>query len=390
MAYICYQGNDHDCGFAALKMLLADKAHNKSYLFIKKPKKKKDYTFYDLEKIARSYGFALSGFKIPTEDYRDIPKGSIVLFKNKHAVYLKKVGKHKVTYYDPAIGKTSIPNKAFEKKWSGYVLECVNAQKAKRIKLKEERMTPVWMDVIHYLMITVLFVSLMAGFYLINDSTNIIFTMAFLLLFAVTELVENWYILKELKYFDKKYLVSFFSRKNNQSIEKYRYYCDYKSRYFIVAKLLVSNMIMILVFSILLCINDYRNVFVFLILLLLKMIDNLLFSKKEKDKVKEIEGIEAVAFEDNTTLEHSLERANKLAGKVALDASYKKVMYMFICLCLSLGMMIATGVVSTNFIIFHFGIYFLMSQAIENIISFFSNSKERKSKKARFLDDCDL
>ena len=390
MAYICYQGNDHDCGFAAMKMLLANKTHNKSYLFIKKPKKKKSFTFHDLSVIAKGYGFTLSGFEIPTEDYRDIPKGSVVLFKDNHSVYLKKVGKRKATYYDPNIGKVSIPNKEFEKKWTGLVLECANAQRAKPLKLKKDRMTPLWMDIIHYLMLAVVFASLMAGFYLINDSTNIIFTMGFLLLFAITELVENWYILKELKYFDKKFLVNFFSRRSNRSIERYRYYWDYKKNYFIVAKLLISNMIMILVFSILLCINDYRNVFVFLILLLVKMIDNILFSKKEKEKIREIEGIEAIAFDNDSTLNHSLERASKLAGKVSLDASYKKVMYMFVCLCLSLGMMIASGVVSTNFIIFHFGIYFLMSEAIENIISFFSNSNERKRKQARFLDECDL
>lgn len=390
MAYICYQGNDHDCGFAALKMLLANKTKNKSYLFIKKPYKKKDYTFQDLQKIAKSYGFILSGYSMPKEDYRSIPKGSLALIDEKHMVYVVRAGKRKMTICDPKDGKVRIPNKEFERRWTGLTLECVNARNAKDIKIKKERMTLVWMDLIHYLMIAVLFVSLMAGFYLINDSTNIIYTMVFLFLFAATELVENWYILKELKYFDKQYLVKFFSRKNNQSIEKYRYYCDYKSKYFIVAKLLVSNMIMILVFSILLCLNDYRNVFVFLILLLVKMIDNILFSRKEKDKIKEIEGIEAIAFDNESTLTHSLERANLLAGKVALGASYKKVMYMFFCLCLSLGMMIATGVVSTNFIIFHFGIYFLMSQAIENVISFFSNSRERKSKKARFLDDCDL
>ena len=62
MTYVCYQGNDHDCGFAALKMLLANKVHNKSYLYIKKPSKKKDYTFQDLIRIAKSYGFVLSSF----------------------------------------------------------------------------------------------------------------------------------------------------------------------------------------------------------------------------------------------------------------------------------------------------------------------------------------
>ena len=390
MAYICYQGNDKDCGFAALRMLLADKAKNKSYLFIKKPTKKKGYTFQDLERIAKGYGFVLLGFEMLPEDFRNIPKGSIVMLDSKHTIYIKKVGKRRVCYYDPEVGKTSIPNEEFRRRWDGKVLECTNATKAKKLKLKPEKMMPLWMSIVHYAMIAVLFMSLMAGFYLIKDNTNIIFTMVFLSIFAVTELVENWYILKELKYFDSRYLSRFFSHKSNQSIERYRYYTEYKSKYFIVAKLLVSNMIMISVFSVLLCINDYRNVFVFIILLLVKMIDNILFSKKEKDRIHKIEGIESVAFLDETVIEHSLTRANSLAGDAALGLSIKKVIYMFLCVCLSLGMMILSGVVSTNFLIFHFGIYFLMSEALENVVTFFSTASERKSKKAKFLDSCDL
>ena len=48
MTYVCYQGNDRDCGFASLRMMMANKSRNKSYLYLEKPQKKKDYTFYDI------------------------------------------------------------------------------------------------------------------------------------------------------------------------------------------------------------------------------------------------------------------------------------------------------------------------------------------------------
>lgn len=390
MTYVCYQGNDHDCGFAALKMLLANKVRNKSYLYIKKPAKKKDYTFYDLIKIAKSYGITLISFQMPVEDVRSIPNKSIVMLKGNHMVYIKRVTKRRITYFDSNAGKRTVSHSEFEKKWSGYLIECTNISSARDVNYKKERMTPVWMDVVHYLIIGIIFVSLMTGFYLIKDNTSIFLTMGFLLLFALAELVENWYILKELKYFDKRYLANFFSHKINQNQLKYRFYTDYKSKYFIVSKLLVSDMILILAFSILLCLNDYRNVFVFLILLLVKMLDNTLFSKKEKENVKEIEKLESFAFDDDETIFSQLNKANSIAGKVALSSSLKKVIYMFICLCFAVGMMLASNVVSTNFIIFHFGIYFLMSVAFENVITFFSNNRDRKIKRARFLDECDL
>lgn len=390
MTYVCYQGNDHDCGFAALKMLMANRCKNKSYLYIKKPSKKRSYTFQDLIRLARSYGFVLSSFYMPPEDVKSISSCSLVQLKNNHAVYIIKVGKKRITYFDPGEGKICVSHSEFAKIFSGYLIECTNSKDAREVDSKKPRMLSPWMDALHYVIIAVIFGMLMAGIYLIQDNSSIIITMLFLLGFAIAELVENWYILKELKYFDNKYLSIFFSRSFNQNMDGYRFYTEYKSKYFIVSKLLLSSMIMITAFSVLLCLNDYRNVFAFLILLLIRMLDSILLSKKERKDIKTIDGIEATMFDSKTTLMRSLQRANDLSGRVALGLSLKKIAYLFISLCLSLGMMIVTGIVSTNFIIFHFGIYFLMSESMGNVVSFFSNSTDRKLKRARFLDLCDL
>ncbi len=390
MTYTCFQGNDSDCGFAALKMLLANKANNKSYLYIRKPSKKKEYTFYELIRYAKKYGFQLTSYEMPVEDFKSIPIGSLVLLKENHMVYLKKIGRRRVTYFDPALGKMSVPHKEFMNKWRGIVMECVNALEADDLDIPKPKLIPVWMDAIYYSLIAVIFASLMTGFYLINDQSSVVLTMVFLLLFAIAQLVENWYIIKELKYFDRRYLSLFFSQKKNQNVDKYKDYTEYKQNYFIVSKLLVSSLIMIVAFGVLLCINDYRNTLVFIILLLVKTLDNLLFSRKEEKDAKDIATIESIAFDCERTLTHELTRANSLASKVALNKSLKRVAYMFLCLCLAVLMMSFSNVTSTNFVIFHFGIYVLVSDAFDHIIKFFSSSTDRKIKKARFLDDCDL
>ena len=390
MTYTCFQGNDSDCGFAALKMLLANKANNKSYLYIRKPSKKKEYTFYELIRYAKKYGFQLTSYEMPVEDFKSIPIDSLVLLKENHMVYLEKIGRRRVTYFDPALGKMSVPHKEFMNKWRGIVMECVNALEADDLDIPKPKLIPVWMDVIYYSLIAVIFASLMTGFYLINDQSSVVLTMVFLLLFAIVQLVENWYIIKELKYFDRRYLSLFFSQKKNQNMDKYKDYTEYKQNYFIVSKLLVSSLIIIVAFGVLLCINDYRNTLVFIILLLVKTLDNLLFSRKEEKDAKDIATIESIAFDCERTLTHELTRANSLASKVALNKSLKRVAYMFLCLCLAVLMMSFSNVTSTNFVIFHFGIYVLVSDAFDHIIKFFSSSTDRKIKKARFLDDCDL
>ena len=390
MTYVCYQGNDRDCGFASLKMMMANKSHNKSYLYLEKPQKKKDYTFYDLIRYAKRYGFVLSSYQIPIEDVKEIPNKTVVMLKGNHLVYIKRVGKRRVFYQDPYTGKQSLSIKEFENIWTGLIVECVNTQYVLKIKRKKERMTPLWMDIVHGALIVTVFAFLMLGFYLLKDDTSIILTMVFLLLFGLTQLVENWYIIKELKFFDNKYIPKFFSRKKNHNFKQYSFYLEYKSKYFINGKVLASNLILITAFSVLFCINDFRNFFVFLILLMVKLLDAFLFNKLEQGNVKQIENIEAVAFMSEPMVIRNLQHANTLASKTALISSLKKIIYLFICLCLAIGMMVFSNLTSTNFVITHLGIYFLMSEAFGGVISFFANMRDRKLKEARFLEECDL
>ena len=390
MTYMTYQGNDADCGFAALKMLMANRSKNKSYLYIRKPNKKRDYTIHDLNRIANKYGFVLLNYQMPRSDSIAIPPMTMALLSNNHMVYIHKVTKKRVIYYDPALGKISAKHEVFQRKWQGIVVECVNSKEAKDINLKKPRILPIWLDIVYYSIVAAMLASLMTGFYLIKDNSSILLTMGFLLLFTISQLVENWYIIKQLKLFDKHYLHDFFSLRLNQNMPSYKDYVDYRSNYFISLKVLVSNLVLIGAFSILLCLNDYRNIFVFVILLLVRLLDIILFSKGEKKEAKSIDKIEANAFRDPNKVAQSLEAANKKAYSLGLSKAFRKVVYMFLSICLAFGMMLFSHVTSTNFLIFHFGIYFLMSQSFEAILVYCSNSRERKIKKVRFLDRCDL
>ena len=389
MSYVCYQNNCGDCGFAAIKMLMANKVKNKSYLYLDKPQKKKDYSVYELVRYAKRYGFALSSYQLPSDDVRSIPNSSVVMVGLNHLVYVKRVGRHKVHVHDPFRGKEDISIKEFEKLWTGLVIECVNTKDVYKINIKKERITPLWMDVVHLAIATSIFGFLMAGFYLLRDDSSLIFTIVFLALFGIAELVENWYIIKEMKFFDKKYIPKYFSKRRNQNYKKYVAYTSYKTKYFITSKLLLSNLIVVLAFSILLCINDYRNIFAFLILLLVKVLDNKLFSKPIKDSEQTISNIETLAFETEINVIKNLEKANHLATNHALFMSLKRVIVLIISLILSVAMMFASGVVSANFVIFHLGIYFVMSESFEHIICFFSNSNDYKLREAQFLEECD-
>ena len=79
MKYFIYQGNDHDCAFAALKMLLAILAKDKSYLYIPKPTKRAYYDLYEIAQLSKSYGVELEANGCTREYYDYLKENSLCL-----------------------------------------------------------------------------------------------------------------------------------------------------------------------------------------------------------------------------------------------------------------------------------------------------------------------
>ena len=101
MKYFIYQGNDHDCGFAALKMYLATLAKDKSYLYIPKPKKREHYNLDDLAEISLSYGVELEVCGCSKDYYESLDEPALTLIDENHVVMIKRVRKKSITLYDP-------------------------------------------------------------------------------------------------------------------------------------------------------------------------------------------------------------------------------------------------------------------------------------------------
>ena len=92
MFYIKQIQND-DCGFACLKMLLAEINKDKDYLFLPQDEKHGPYSLMQLVGIASNYGVALSAFratdKTTVSNCLNFPFIAIIRLKNggKHALF---------------------------------------------------------------------------------------------------------------------------------------------------------------------------------------------------------------------------------------------------------------------------------------------------------------
>ena len=59
MKYQCLQLTNYDCGFACLKMILANFHYDENYLFLKQNLNKKNYSFLELTNIAKDHNLTL-------------------------------------------------------------------------------------------------------------------------------------------------------------------------------------------------------------------------------------------------------------------------------------------------------------------------------------------
>mgnify|MGYP003319725412 CR=1 FL=1 len=117
MKYFIFQGNNHDCGFASLKMLLASISHDKSYLYIPKVTKREYFTVDELANIANDYGVELGQFACDDDYFTKMQCPCITLIDSNHAVLVKKVTKRNITFYDPYNGRVKLKRENFLKRW---------------------------------------------------------------------------------------------------------------------------------------------------------------------------------------------------------------------------------------------------------------------------------
>ena len=93
MKYYCLQLNDYDCGYAVIKMLLANINNDKNYLFMKENITKKSYSLLELKKIGEKYNLNLKGFEV--KDFKLVNKFPFIALininKQNHYVLVNKI-----------------------------------------------------------------------------------------------------------------------------------------------------------------------------------------------------------------------------------------------------------------------------------------------------------
>lgn len=140
MKYSCLQESSSDCGFCALKVLLANLNNDSNYLSLEN-KKQGAYSMLDIKKLALEYKLELEGYKVEDSSLLStltfpficqIKRG-----KENHFVIVEKIKKGIFYVFDPSIGSLEINESIFLELFNQNVLTIKNHEKFKLSKEKK-------------------------------------------------------------------------------------------------------------------------------------------------------------------------------------------------------------------------------------------------------------
>ncbi len=390
MKYFIFQGNDHDCGFAALKMLLANLAKDKSYLYIPKPNKREYFSLDDLTQISKTYGINLEGCGCTKEYFDSLETPSLTLIDENHVVMIKKRKKNVLIIYDPGRGIVKMRKDEFLRRWRCVVLEPQNPNEIYKIEKRRQYVIPPKLNLLSCIVSLISAGLLIAAFYLLNKTENFLFSLIFLMLFVFTQIAEKCILYKQVYTFDKEYIPRYYEQKKNCTKEKYIQFNEFKKMLFSNNRQAFASVLLAFTVTFLLCFNDFRNVFVLLALILFKLLELIIFSKTGEETKSRISELENQAFKNSDSIKDLSLEASFKADKQLFSEGLKEIFYIFLSFAFAVAMMFVTQNIGCNYVIFHFVMYYAGFVSYNQLLNNLSYRKENAKMERRFFDSCNL
>ena len=285
-----------DCGFACLKMVLANLNKDKNYLFLPQDEEFGQYSYSDLLDLGKDYGVNFTAFKVDEKselvNCSSFPLIATIQLKNgaNHAIVITKVKWKRVYYLDPRRGSGSMSLKKFLTIWdgTGLMVESYEKKKCPITPINPVKMSwKIGLGIIELLS----GVFAVLGVYFIKDDTKIYIPVIFLSLAIITELFMRALSFRIMKNLDRY----FFS---NDALPK-KGYREYLFRFETYKKLSLSSPMILVLLGVfvlglgaVVILNDTRNALLVLIPIALAAFEVLIVKPALKEKRVDIEELE--------------------------------------------------------------------------------------------------
>ena len=385
--YFIHQIQKDDCGFACVKMILATLNKDKNYLFLPQDESHGAYSLEDLKTIGHTYGVSFEAFratiKTDVANCPSFPFIAILELENgaKHAVCVLKVKRGRVHYVDPRFGKATVSLNRFVIDLDGTGLFIQSFEKR---KCPFESPNPISVSKKIVLLLTQLISGILAvlGVYFIKDGTPIYLPVIFLSLAIAGEAV-----LKVISFSYMKTIDNFFFDEKRIPHKNFK---DYFLRFEEFKRLSLyspMNYVLIFVFTLglvaVVLLNDYRNLLIVVVPVMLAFLEAVLISpilRKKKQKVAESED----SIDNAKNTKDFKEKIKKMHAQ-AYSYSYINLLTTYLFALLILVSVILTmrlcGIMSFPYIIFYTCIAVALFKAMREL--FTSNERINEFNKVK-------
>ncbi len=355
MKYSVLQSSESDCGFAVLKVLLANLHKNKDFLFLDN-KKKNNLSMLDIKKIAKDYNVHLEGYE--TNNLSDLCTQKLPIIclikidKHYHYILLTGITKNKYEIFDPSIGELSLEEDIFQSVFCGNILV---VEEVENIKFKASK-KPINKELI---MATSMNFFASLSFFLSFLFLNNIITFVLLTLFGMIFLwLQKTYSFKFIEMTNNRLNLNY---NNLENVNKYEQN--------IIRNIITIPTHIITFFGLffLFATSLEKGYIFFALVTILSFVFFLITNKTNKEKNR-IEFLENIRWNIDDTL-----KASKHFGNVIL---FQKIGLIIINILLCLLQMITKNLIGVDYIVFQFTLnaltYFTITKImlIDDKISF--------------------
>lgn len=389
MFYI-QQSHIYGCGFACLKMVLANIRNDERYLYLPE-KSEKPMSYKQLIASAKQQGLHLCGFKVDNKEeiLRNTIFPMIVTITPKegenHAIIITKIRGKRVYILDPASDRRSMSLKEFYTLWDstglliekdeggGFLYEIVEPDKNK-----------------DYLWTTILQVCsglfCILGVYFINSNGNILFPIILLSLFIISELILKNMLFKGMEKTDA-YFTSNLNLKKGQYSQYFKNLERYKELSVVNPVSFATNLTVCVFIAFIVVLNSPWNIALVFGVLAIALFDVFIINPRNRQKELDIE-IDEQQLDDSQSNEEfasNLKRIHMKAYSLGRKIIGKRYIYIFLMLIIAILMTIATNTFAFPQIIFYCCIEYCLYEYSVKLLSFSENKKQFNVARAKLV-----
>lgn len=391
MGHFVYQINEDACALACFQMILMNETGDKTYRF-SRLNSHPPHSLEDLENGAKRYGYLLSFYRAEGKEISypwNKKQGFLATIQRNdtnHMVYVKKITKNNVIYYDPAEGKKKKKRKEFELIWSG-IFGALN-ENGQKILPKKVKLLSVFEQFVLFLFPFVSDLALLIGFYFFYDDGNFLLPVICFSIFGIFAILSHLFSLNVNSHCDKTFLKRLPYENREMLMRTYKEYHCYKRYRVIRFPRTFISLLACLSYVALISIN---NPF-FLLPVSVVLSSYLIFmrfasSHIENDKEKLV--IFEKALQSSREKKEMLETINRIgifSRSFGLKIEYGRIVISVLALASNLFSLLGSKEISLNYYLFHLfsliAVFFLFKETVD--LSF--SKKEYSVAKGVFIE----